>query len=193
MGLMISLPSQASPTPEQSIQAAIDDLLKTFNLHKEELIDDRAALFDIVDQVIYPYFDFAKISKLVLAKNWRTASEMQRAEFAEEFRKLLIRTYATALFDYDNNGTVIFQSTEARERGGVHFAKVKSEMSFGASPIQVDYSMVQAEDGQWKIYNLVIAGVNMVTNYRKVYGASVRKLGLDGVIRSMRETTPPVE
>ncbi len=186
-GWAVCQPAQAGVTPEQSIYRAVDQLLVEFNLHRSELEQDPPALYRLVDRLTRPYFDFDRIAKLVLAQNWKTASETQRREFGEQFRQLLIRTYATALFQYDGSGTIQFKTTRVKERGGFQFATVESEVVLGGAPIAVDYSMILDPQDQWKIYNVVIAGVNMVTNYRKVYGASIRQLGLDGLISAMRQ------
>ncbi len=188
MGILTSLPVRAEPAPEQFIQMAVEELLAEFTLRRGELEGDHPALYHMVDRVTNPYFDFGKISKLVLAQNWKSASTEQRRQFGEEFRKLLIRTYATALFQYTGDGTMAFNTTRIRERGGLKFATVESEITLADGPvIPLRYSMILDGDGRWKIYNITIAGVNLVTNYRKIYSTSIRSLGLDGLIGSMRE------
>ena len=186
--LLQATAAQANPSPEQEISTAVDELLSEFTARRDELALDREALFDMVDRRTRPFFDFEKISKLVLAQNWKTASAAQRAAFGEEFRKLLIRTYATALFQYTGEEKMDFDSTEIKERGGLKSATVKSAVTLSdGPPIDVNYYMILGADNHWKIYNMTIAGVNLVTNYRKTYGASIRSLGLDGLIESMRE------
>ncbi len=180
--------ASADASPEQTISGAVDQLLAEFTARRGELEADRPALYDMVDEVTRPYFDFGRISKLVLAKNWKKANEQQREAFGEEFRRLLIRTYATALFQYTGKETMAFNTTQLKEKGGRKFATVESEVTLtDGPPIDVNYYMILGEDDQWKIWNMTIAGVNLVTNYRKTYGASIRNLGLDGLIESMRE------
>lgn len=186
--MLAPLQAQANTSPEQTISVAVDKLLAEFTARRGELEADRRALYGMVDEITRPYFDFDRISKLVLAKNWKDASARQREDFGEEFRRLLIRTYATALFQYTGKETMAFNTTQVKERGGQQFATVESEVSLtDGPPIDVNYYMVLADDSQWKIWNMTIAGVNLVTNYRKTYGASIRSLGLDGLIESMRE------
>jgi len=188
MGILVSLPVRAEPAPEQVIQMAVEELLEEFTLRRGELEGDHPALYHMVARVTHPYFDFSRISKLVLAQNWKSASSEQRRQFGMEFRKLLIRTYATALFQYSGDGTMAFNTTRIKERGGMKFATVESEITLAdGPPIPLSYSMILDGDGRWKIYNMTIAGVNLVTNYRKIYNASIRSLGLDGLIGSMRE------
>ncbi len=188
MGLFHVPGASAQESPEAEISTAVDTLLEEFTERRSELADDRPALYEMVDRITRPYFDFDRISKLVLAQSWKTATPEQRMAFGEEFRKLLIRTYATALFQYTGEEKMDFKATEIKERGGLKSATVESEVTLSdGPPIPVNYYMILGEDTQWKIYNMTIAGVNLVTNYRKTYGASIRSLGLDGLIDSMRE------
>ena len=154
------LQAQANASPEQTISGAVDKLLSEFTTRRGELEADKAALYDMVDQITRPYFDFDRISKLVLAKNWKEASGAQRDAFGEEFRRLLIRTYATALFQYTGKETMAFNTTQVKEKGGQQFATVESAKSLCPTvpPIDVYYYMVLAEDNQWKIWNMTIAG-----------------------------------
>ena len=186
--MFTGLQAQAKISPEQAIEGAVQDLLDEFTKRRTELKDDKEALYLMVDEMTRPHFDFEKISKLVLAKNWKQATEEQRIAFGEEFRTLLIRTYATALFQYTGNEKMEFKSSKIRERKGVQSATVESEVTLSEGPgIPVSYSMILDENNNWKIYNMTIAGVNMVTSYRKTYGASIRSLGLDGLIASMKD------
>ncbi len=174
--------------PEKSIEQAVQNLLDEFSNRRSELQSDKEALYTMVDRLARPHFDFDRISKLILAKNWKKADEAQRTAFTNEFRTLLIRTYATALFQYTGKEKMIFEPGEIKERKGVKSATVNSEVKLSDGPgIPVIYSMILGNDQQWKIYNLKIAGVNMVTNYRQTYGASIRNQGIDGLIESMRE------
>lgn len=191
--MFTGLQAQAKISPEQAIEGAVQELLDEFIKRKTELKDDKEALYLMVDKMTRPHFDFEKISKLVLAKNWKQATEEQRFAFGEEFRTLLIRTYATALFQYTGNEKMEFKSSKIRERKGVQSATVDSEVTLSEGPgIPVKYSMILDENNNWKIYNMTIAGVNMVTSYRKTYGASIRSLGLDGLIASMKDANSKI-
>jgi phospholipid transport system substrate-binding protein len=187
--IALASPVKADATPEQAIGGAVQNLLDEFSLRRGELKNDRPALYAMVDRVTRPYFDFEKISKLVLAKSWKKASVTQRQQFGEEFRKLLIRSYATALFQYTGDEKMAFKVAKIKERKGVKSAVLQSEIKLREGPgIAVNYSLIQDKGGSWKIYNMDIAGVNLVTNYRKTYGASIRSQGLDGLIDSIKKS-----
>lgn len=198
--LLASIPAAAAALekPDRLIEETVQTLLDQFTSQRERFEADELALFAMVDRVAVPLFNFERIAKLVLARNWRQASEQQRAEFAEQFKNLLINTYASALFQYTGNETVHFTGSKITERKGRKFAVVNSEVTLsGGAPIPVDYSLIleagegdggSDDGGNWKIYNLSINGLNMVTNYRNTYAAAIDKLGLDGVIESMKQT-----
>ena len=179
--------SSATEKPHRMIEQAVHTLLDEFTSRREWFEADKGELFELVERVAVPLFDFKRITKLVLARNWRQASAQQRDEFGTEFKKLLIGTYAIALFQYTGDERIIFTDSEITERKGRKFAVAHSEVAISnAPPIAVDYALILGKDGDWKIYNLTIGGINMITNYRNTYASAIGNLGLDGVIESMK-------
>lgn len=185
--LALSPASIAQEEPHLLIERSVQSLLDEFVANRTVYEEDRAKLFELVDRVASPLFDFHRISKLILASNWKQASEQQRNEFAKRFKELLIRTYAIALFQYTGNEAMTFIGSDISERNGRKVGEVKSEVTIGSAPaIAVDYKLLLDDNGDWKIYNLKINGLNMILNFRNTYGASVDQLGIDGVIESMK-------
>ena len=186
--LAMPVPAVALDKPQQEIEETVQSLLDQFTEQRTAYEADQRALFALVDRVATPLFDFERIAKLVLAKHWKRASAAQRSAFSDEFKKLLIGTYATALFKYTGDETMVFTGSEIRESRGRHFARVSSEVTLsGGPPIPVDYSLILGEGERWKIYNLTISGLNMVKNYREIYGSAIGKLGIDGMLDSIKQ------
>ena len=186
LSLSWSPPVSAADDPQPLIEKAVTELLDELVARRAELETDKRKLFELVERVVVPLFDLQRISRLVLAANWRQASDGQRDDFGEEFKKLLIGTYATALFKYTGEEKIRFTGSEIKERKGRKFAKVQSEITIGGGvPVVVEYALIHGKNG-WKIYNLTIGGINMVTSYRNTYAASIGNLGLNGVIESMK-------
>ena len=180
--------SHANEDPAAAIDLTVQTLLTEFTDSRDELESEKSELFDLVDRVAGPLFDFDYISKLVLAKSWKSASTQQRTEFAQEFKKLLIVTYATALFRYTGDEGMTFGDTKIKEKKGIKFAKVHTKVNINKGPpIAVVYDMIFGSSGSWKIYNLTVGDLNMVLNYRSVIQSSVHSVGLDGMISSMKE------
>ncbi|MEC9314155.1 MAG: ABC transporter substrate-binding protein, partial [Pseudomonadota bacterium] len=92
--------AEAMPEPQALVKKASDDMLKALKDNEAELQADPEKIYDLVEDILMPHFDFEKMSKLALGKNWRSADADQRKRFVEEFRLLLIRTYSTAMLEY---------------------------------------------------------------------------------------------
>ena len=122
--------AHGNTTPETTIENAIVKVLDEFETNRATLESDKKALYALVDELASPLFDFNYISKLVLAKSWKSANEDQRARFAVEFKRLLIVTYATALFKYTGEEKMEFTGTKIKERKGKNFATVDSQVEF---------------------------------------------------------------
>lgn len=188
VSLFTAPPLPAAEKPQALIERTVQDLLDQFTARREALESDQRELFALVDRVASPLFDFERISKLVLAQNWRRASAQQRDEFRDEFRKLLIATYATALHKYSGDQRMAFNASKITERKGRKFAEIKSEVTLAddAEPIAVVYSLLLDKQGNWKIYNLTVGSLNMIVSYRNAYASLIGELGMDGVLEKMK-------
>ena len=121
---------------------------------------------------------------MVLGKNWTKATPEQKTAFQNEFRTLLIRTYATALSKYKNQ-TIEYKPLRLAE--GATTASVKTAIvQPGGQPIAVDYSLEKQADA-WKVYDIVIEGVSLVTNYRGQFAQEIRQNGLDSLIKKLAD------
>lgn len=155
---------------------------KTTTQVLEALKADSTQIHALVDKVVLPHFDFRKMSRLVLAKNWRKLSRKQRRRFVKEFRGLLVRTYSTALVQAAGKVSKIDYSVKRR---GSKKATVKSKVfqQGNPTPIKVDYVMYyNRKKHGWKVYNIKAEGVSLVTNYRAEFSNDIRKLGVQGLI-----------
>lgn len=171
---------------DRTVHSALDEFLQ----RKEELKGNNPALLELLDRTVVPLFDFNRIARLILTRNWKRASPEQREAFAHEFKRLMIATYSTALFQYTGNEEIRVHGAEVKEKKQRLFATVRTEVILGdgIEPVPVDYFLIQSAEGEpWKIYNLSIAGLNMVINYRGVFQSAILDKGLDGTIASMRE------
>jgi phospholipid transport system substrate-binding protein len=145
---------------------------------------DPNRIFELVEDYIAPHFDLDRMSRRVLGKQWRGATAEQRARFVSAFKKLLIRTYATALREYSDQ-TVSYLPSRRREGRNAISVRTQINLSDGP-PIPITYEMYLNGEA-WKVYDVVIDGVSLVINYRSSFAAEVRKGGLDGLIGRMEE------
>jgi phospholipid transport system substrate-binding protein len=158
--------------PQQVIQNISEQLRQ--RLQDKAFTRDFAQVTRFVDGVIQPHADFDVIAPLVLGKHWKTAAPAERERFKNEFRTLLVRSYSRAFVEY-NNWTLRFQPSDAA--GGGKKVVVKSEvLQPGQKPVQVNYRMFQGKGG-WKVYDIIIEGVSLVTNYRSSFSEDIQKKG----------------
>ncbi|WP_297396023.1 phospholipid-binding protein MlaC [Acidiferrobacter sp.] len=145
---------------------------------------DKAALYAMVDKEIVPYFDFERMSRWVLARYWRTATPTQRVAFVTQFRNLLVRTYATALLSYSGQ-RIAYLPYRSSAHSRHTMVKTMILQENGSANIPIDYQFVHQAAG-WKVYDVTIDGVSLVTNYRSVYGGKIRRHGLNALIASLK-------
>ncbi|CCE25131.1 MlaC/ttg2D family ABC transporter substrate-binding protein [Methylotuvimicrobium alcaliphilum] len=168
--------------PQQAIAEASDKLKE--KMQNPEFIKDFAQITDFVESAIYPHVDFNRISALVLGKYWRDATPEERAQFNNEFRNLLVRTYSRAFVEF-KDWSVRF--LPLKMESDATKVVVKTEiLQPGIQPIAVDYRMVLIK-GKWKAYDILIEGVSLVTNYRTTFNNEIRNSGsLSAVIETLK-------
>jgi phospholipid transport system substrate-binding protein len=166
------------------VRDSSERMLAALEKRRAEIDRNPALIYSLVDDILVPHFDFDKITQAAVGPHWRKASPAQRKALTQSFREVLIRTYAQSLLNYsgqdirylpvrpgqrDNMVTV---STEVREPGG--------------PPIPIDYRMYLKGDA-WKVYDVVIDNVSLVSNYRSSFDTRIRREGIDGLIARLAE------
>jgi phospholipid transport system substrate-binding protein len=180
--------SQDLLPPQQAIQDASDKL--KLRLQDQSFKNDFAKITQFVNEVILPHTDFDKISALVLGKLWKTASPDERERFKKEFQMLLVRTYSRAFLEF-KEWSVRFLPIDMES--GTNKVIVKTEvLQPGIQPVGVNYRMFSSETGQWKVYDIMIEGVSLVTNYRTTFTNEVQQKGslaavIDGLAKRNSE------
>jgi phospholipid transport system substrate-binding protein len=182
--LVATLPVRAAdPPPDQIARTTTDDIIALLKANKAAYAKDHKKLYAMVDEHVLPHFDFNAMSRTVLGRYWRQASEDQRQRFVSEFRDLLVRTYATALLKYNNEQIVYLPFRMGPDD---RIATVKSEVrrTDGGPPIALNYSFYHTANG-WKVYDVSIEGASLVTTYQSTYADQVRREGLDALIAGL--------
>ncbi len=190
MGLvLLALPALAAAKVDQSprelVMETTDRILKALKAEQAEIKKSPARLYEIVDEIVLPHFDFRRMSSWVLGKHWRKATPEQREQFVKEFRALLVRTYAAALNDnYDQK--IDFLPLRAKKDATEVTVRTEVEVESGF-PIPINYKMYRTKDGEWLVYDVSIDGVSLVTNYRSAFSKEIRNGGLPRLIASLAE------
>jgi phospholipid transport system substrate-binding protein len=174
----------AIEAPDELVKRTATDVLEIVKSDKDIQAGDQAKIFALAEEKILPNFNFERVSRLVLGKNWTRATPEQKASFQAEFRTLLLRTYATALSKYKDQK---IEFLPLRMADGANTVTVKTKIiQSGAQPIAVDYSLAR-EDDTWKVYDIVIEAVSLVTNYRGQFSQEIRQNGLDSLIKKLAD------
>lgn len=174
----------AGEGPDDLVKKTADDVLAVVKSDKDIQAGNQEKIFKLAEEKILPNFNFEKVSRLVLGKNWTKATPEQKSAFQNEFKTLLLRTYATALSKYKNQ---VIEYKPLRLQDGATTATVKTSIvQPGGQPIAVDYSLEKGADA-WKVYDIVIEGVSLVTNYRSQFAQEIRQNGLDSLIKKLAE------
>jgi len=182
--LCFSAAGMAAEGPDELVKRTAEDVLATVKSDKDIQAGDQEKIFALAEEKILPNFNFDKVSRMVLGKNWTRATPDQKAAFQTEFRTLLIRTYATALSKYRDQ-TIEYKPL--RMVNGSNVASVKTQiLQPGGQPIAVDYTLEKQAD-TWKVYDIVIEGVSLVTNYRGQFAQEIRQNGLDSLIKKLAD------
>ncbi len=170
--------------PQVVIQGISDKMQAILKRNAAKVDGESDYVFSLANDVIVPHIDFGRVSALVLGKYWRRANSEQKKQFAGEFKRLLVRTYATAFREFKEWEIEHLPVKEGKRKGTVYVrTKVKRP---GASPVLVQYEMYKHKKWGWKAYDVKIEGISLVTNYRTRFKAQIRRDGLDGLIHSLK-------
>jgi phospholipid transport system substrate-binding protein len=182
LGLGLALPAAASSEPPGVlIERVSTDVLKT--LQDSASKPDRQAVMALVQEKVLPHFDFTRMTALATGLGWRSASAEQQGQLVDQFRTLLVRTYSTALTRYTNQ-TLEFQPARFSEDQKKSIVRSLLKQP-GAPVLTIDYRMALLASGEWKIYDVTVDGVSLVTTYRDSFAEEVRARGIDGLIKML--------
>lgn len=174
----------AEISADELVKRTAEDVIATIKNDKDIQAGSQQKIFALAEEKILPNFDFDRVSRMVLGKNWKAATPEQQAAFQKEFRSLLLRTYASALGKYKDQ---VIEYKPMRAEPGAKNVSVKTQiLQPGGQPVAVDYSLVKVDDG-WKVYDIVIEGVSLVTNYRSQFSNEIRTNGLDSLNKKLAD------
>ncbi|HET7362759.1 MAG TPA: ABC transporter substrate-binding protein [Burkholderiales bacterium] len=192
LGLLLAM------TPVRAQDVAPDQLVKTVTLEVVDLIakdkeiqsGNRAKLIELIDAKVLPHFNFTAMTALALGQSWNKATPEQKKRLTQEFRTLLVRTYASALAAYSDQ-KFEFRPLRAKPSDTDVTVQVRV-LQTGAQPVPIDYSMEKTAAG-WKVYDVMVGGVSLVANYRTEFSNVVRESGIEGLIKNLSAKNRPIE
>ena len=169
-------------SPDVMIKKVTDDVLDIVRQDKDIQNGNTKKAIDLVEAKVLPNFNFQHMTALAMGRDWNKATPEQKKQLSEEFKTLLVRTYSNALTGYRDQ---IIRFKPTKMLGDEASVVVRTEVvQPGSKAIQLDYSMEKLADG-WKVYDVVVAGVSLVTNYRDTFNQEVRANGVDGLLQML--------
>jgi len=169
-------------SPDALIKKVTDDVLTIVRQDKDIQNGNTKKAIELVEVKVLPSFNFQHMTALAMGRDWNKASPEQKKRLSEEFKTLLVRTYSNALTSYRDQ-TIRYKPT--RMQAGDTDVLVKTEVvQPGNKPIPLDYSMEKLDSG-WKVYDVIVAGVSLVSNYRDTFNQEVKANGVDGLIQML--------
>lgn len=180
----------AQEAPDALVKRVTEEVLEIVRQDKDIRNGNTQKAIDLVEQKVLPNFNFVHMTALALGKEWRKATPAQRSKLTNEFHTLLVRTYANAFNSYQNQ-RVVFKPFKMAD-GEVDTLVRTEVLQPGSKPVQIDYSLEKL-DGGWKVYDVVVAGISLVTNYRDQFAQEVRNGGIDGLIATLEAKNRALE
>ena len=186
------------PWAAEAQELAPDVLVKNVTTEVVELITkdreiksgNRSKLMQVIEAKVLPHFNFGAMTALAMGQNWSKATSEQKKQLTQEFKTLLVRTYASALAAYSEQ-KFDFRPLRAKPTDTDVTVNVRV-LQPGSQPVTIDYSMEKTPSG-WKVYDVQVGGVSLVANYRTEFGKAVREAGVDGLVKNLQEKNAVLE
>ncbi|TVO57478.1 ABC transporter substrate-binding protein [Denitromonas halophila] len=179
---LASMTAWAAPSPDALVRTVMDEVLEIVRSDEAIQSGDASRAAGLVDEKVLPHFDFRVMTSLAVGRDWRQATPAQRDRLVEAFRTLLVRTYSNALTQYRDQH-IDFKPLRAKPNDTDVTVRTEVRQP-GAKSIEIDYALEKQGD-HWKVYDVVVAGVSLVTNYRSSFSSEIRSSGIDGLIKAL--------
>jgi phospholipid transport system substrate-binding protein len=193
--LAVSLAAIAAPVPPDEVVKATTAQLQTeISKREKEFRADKRKLYAFVDQVIVPKFDSRYIAQLILARHWKSASEDQRKRFETAFKNMLVNSYADALVEYHNDVKAEWQPLRMAPDAKDVTVQSRLIRNSGKPPVPIGFAM-RLKDNEWKVYDIIIENLSLITSFRSQVNSEIKRSGLDALIQKLeagQTIAPPV-
>jgi phospholipid transport system substrate-binding protein len=192
VGLFIASIAQAElMPPDQLVKQITQETYVYVNQDASLQKGDISKLIDWAEKSILKDFDFNRMTRLAVGKDWRQATPEQQKQLVYEFRKLLIRTFANAFIGIKKDQTIEYKPFKLNPDDQSVVVKTLI-LKPGAKPIDVNFSLEKMADS-WKVYDVTMAGISLITNYRDAFAQEIHTNGVDGLIKMLAEKNKQLE
>jgi phospholipid transport system substrate-binding protein len=184
-GLLLLAPlalAQTDGSASALVKRTAERMLGTLESRRAEIDADPRLIYDLVGSILAPHFDFKMITRAAVGRDWRKATPAQQQELITGFRQLLVRTYAKSLLKYSDE-EIVYEKETAGTRKGTVLVQTKVQAP-GSTPLPVDYRL-HRQSGSWKVYDVVIENVSLISNYRNEFKRVLAGGGIDALIAEL--------
>ena len=176
--------------PDTLVEETAQEILKIIKRDKDTLSGNKEKILNLVESKILPHFNFTRMTRLAMGKNWSKASPQQQQELEEAFRTLLVRTYYKALAVYSDHTIKV---SPVKNMAGKIDTTVKTEVTpSNGQAISINYSMGKTNNA-WKVYDITVAGISLVINYRGTFNSKIRSGGVKGLLKALNKKNRAME
>jgi len=186
---VVSVNAQTMKAPDRVVQETVDTMVTAIQNNRDAYKADEQALYAMLDETLIPAIHMPRMADQILGKTYaRSSSAEQKAEFAEEFKKFIVRTYASGLLSATGKEKVNYKPINLKP--GADIVKVEAELvSASGEAYPINLYMSNRKDTRWRAFNIEVAGVNFVRNYRSTFKPILDKKGIQGLIEDLRKKT----
>jgi len=186
LGMLLAAPvfAQAQDVaPDALAKKVTEEVIAAIKTDKDIRAGNSDKVLDLVEAKVLPHFNFTRMTRLAIGAPWRQATASQQQSLVSEFRALLVHTYTSAFTQYRDQ-LIVYRPLKQQPGDTEVLVRSQIKQIGGADPIDVNYSMEKTDQG-WKVYDVTIAGVSLVQNYRSTFNTEIQKSGIDGLIASL--------
>ena len=183
-GFLLPLAAFAQESPDALVRRTTDEVITIIKSDKDLQSGNSRKIAELAEQKVLPHFDFARMTRLAVGRNWAQATDAQKEALTKEFRTLLVRTYSSSLTQFRDQKIDVKPTKMA---GADKEVTVRTAvLQQGGPSIPIDYAM-EKTDGGWKVFDVVIDGASLVTTYRGSFNDQIQKGGIDGLIKTLQD------
>jgi phospholipid transport system substrate-binding protein len=185
LGVALAVPAsaQTAEAPDALAKRVTEEVIAIIRTDKDIQAGNTKKVLDLVEAKVLPHFNFTRMTRLAVGPAWRQASSAQQQSLTNEFRTLLVHTYTSAFTQYRDQ-EVQYRPLKVQPADTEVVVRSLIKQTGGKDPIEINYSMEKTDQG-WKVYDVVIAGVSLVQNYRSSFNSEIQKSGIDGLIATL--------
>ena len=183
LALLIPVAQAQQPAPDVLVKSISEEVIAVIKQDKDIKAGNPKKVEELIEAKVVPHFNFIRMTRIAMGRNWRLTTPEQQKELAGEFRTLLVRTYSTALSNYRDQ-VIDYKPLRAKPEDVEVTVRSEVKQSGSSQTVAIDYEMEKTPNG-WKVFDVKVGGVSLVTTYRDTFASEVKERGVDGLIKSL--------